>query len=101
MSHYGYLPYHLIKMSTATEGLNSMSKLKDIVSQVAKAFQEDKLREFNEEMSLRWTRKSRTVKLSQLDPNLYNDFVYLPWFYDCNRDRYPRWEGNWDSRLGF
>ena len=47
-------------IDTATEGLNSMSRLKGIVSHVAKAFKEDKLREFNEELSLRWMRTSRT-----------------------------------------
>ena len=25
--------------------------------------------------------------------------IYYPWFYSCNKDRYPAWEGKHDLRV--
>lgn len=101
MSHYNYLPYALVKSSSATEAQPSET-LKSLVSKVAVAFQQDKLLELDENMSQIGGRvKAQTKKLNALRPSDIEGIVYLPWFYDCNRDRYPRWEGKPDSRMGF
>ena len=102
MTHYGYLPYHLIKEGAATEGLGGMDKLRQMASDLIRASKEHKLKEFNANMSRIHSNNvlRRIHKLSLLSPSDVKGIVYLPWFYDCNRNRYPRWEGEWDSRLG-
>ena len=99
MTHYGYLPYQLIKTSSATEATPAEERLRSLVSQVAVAFHQNKLLELDEKMSQSTNR--RIKKLNSLNPSDITGIVYLPWFYDCNRDRYPRWEGKPDSRMGF
>ena len=41
---------------------------------------------------------NRIVQLSSIEEEM-KEIAILPWFYDCNRNRYPVWEDGHDSRL--
>jgi hypothetical protein len=42
---------------------------------------------------------NRSVPVSDLSEKDRNDIVRIPWFLQCNMDRYPYWEGRHDHRL--
>jgi hypothetical protein len=95
-THYGYLAYQVLKILSCTE----CGEFKPVLSQLHAAVKTGKWKELEFELSqLRdgWDR--RTIPLDQLDPLERSKIVYLPWFYDCNRNRYSMWEGHPDSRV--
>lgn len=100
MTHYNYMPYHLVKGSAATEAISNFDTSRKAVERVVDAWHNDKLQELEDTFREGVLKNSRVKKLSQISPGQLKGIVYLPWFYDCNRDRYPRWEGKPDSRLG-
>ena len=97
MTHYGYLSYMLLKKLSCSEcELSGNSKLR---KQLTEAYQKDQWTELEQF----WSKTPgiilyRIVPLDKLDPTERARVVYLPWFYDCNRDRYSMWEGRPDSR---
>ena len=43
--------------------------------------------------------KNKNLRLlTKIDTDL-TKIVKIPWFYDCNRNRYPSWDGKHDSRV--
>lgn len=105
LTHYNYLPYHLVKVVGMSEGSFSLDEGRVLVGKVVKMWEEDKLQELEDayfEFVLTnppWI--GRFVKIDH--PSVQRELapvVHVPWFYKCNRGRYPRWEGKPDSRLG-
>ncbi len=96
MSHYGYLPFQLVKYCTATEsGLQTLNDVRKLSNYL-------KVGDFLAmERDFAATPKQFAKRISKVNP-LNRDMAeicLLPWFYDCNRDRYPVWEGGHDTRL--
>ncbi|KAL7557900.1 hypothetical protein ACA910_005197 [Epithemia clementina (nom. ined.)] len=123
MSHYGYLVYQLLKRTSCTE-CDGQVPLPLLWSTIQKHRRQQKQNEphrqfpsvaplaagnawsqLEQELSQVSSQKSggalqkRTVPLSQLPPEERDRVVYLPWFYSCNRQRYPMWEGMPDARI--
>lgn len=100
MSNYGYLPSLLIKRVTASEvnygNLRQVAEFPKLARNMTLQQLEDHYREQNPK-----TVEHRIFTLKQvkaLDSGM-KTFVVLPWFYNCNRARYPAWERESDSRL--
>lgn len=96
MTYYGYLPFQIVKHVTATEeGLRSLEDLQRLskylrVGDIA-----------NMEVDLGSTPSNlmqRIARVNLSDPEM-KEICVLPWFYDCNRKRYPVWEDGHDTRL--
>jgi hypothetical protein len=99
LTHYGYLPYQITKRLIGSESLNHYPWVKDMISKALQV--NNSLAAMDAEMSLPWeASRHKWKKISKVPPSQLKGIVYHPWFYDCNRDRYPRWEGKPDSRLG-
>jgi hypothetical protein len=99
MSHYSYLPLIIIKSLTATEAAGARDRL---WVELANAFNSDNLAAWEANISLpfRGVPNERVNPLSKIPSTELEGIVYHPWFYECNRARYPRWEWKNDSRLG-
>jgi len=102
MTHYGYLPFQIIKGLTCTECNNQGRSQQTMRKQISAAVKEQSW----VEMEKYWSRqpealKNRIPKISEsgMSAAEAKKVIYLPWFYDCNRDRYPLWESKHDSRL--
>lgn len=96
MTHYGYLPFQIVKHVTATEGgLRSLENLQ----QLSKYLKTGDI--VNMEVDLAATPKMHMRKITQvnLTETEMKEICVLPWFYDCNRKRYPVWEDGHDTRL--
>ena len=103
MSNYAYFASLLLKPAMATEADGGLSVLKNSLERLRQSFQENRLLELQDELARPPSNdgtKMRLVQLRDISPRLLKGVIYFPWFYDCNRNRYPRWEGNPDSRLG-
>ncbi|CAL8068725.1 unnamed protein product [Orchesella dallaii] len=117
MTEYGYFPFTLNKLLTIIEGFKTQvqsriaSKIEFVMDELrinisTNMSAADKNRAFaNMETELAKTPAHflhRIIKVSDLKLKNENEFrmlVQLPWFYDCNRERYPAWEGKHDNRL--
>lgn len=96
MTHYGYLPFQLVKHVTATEG--GLRTLKDL-QKLSKYLKDGHIRSM--EVDLAATPKLHMKKIIKVDlanPEM-KEICILPWFYECNRERYPVWEDGHDTRL--
>lgn len=96
MTHYGYLPFQLVKYATATEyGIQTLMDVQKL-SNYSKV---GDIRIMEKYFAATPTKfKLRIVKVD-LSNKKMSEICVLPWFYDCNRDRYPVWEGGHDTRL--
>lgn len=95
-THYGYLPFQLVKHITATEG--GLRTLKDL-QKLSKYLKEGDIKGM--EIDLASTPKvhmRKIVPVNLSDPEM-TEICILPWFYACNRNRYPVWEDMHDTRL--
>ena len=54
-------------------------------------------KELEQEMSQIHIHNHRIIPLDQLDSLERSKIAYLPWFYNCNQNRYRMWEGCPDS----
>lgn len=96
MTHYGYLPFQMIKQATGSEF--GMRILED-VERISKYLKQHDV--VGAEVDLAATPKNcktRIVQVNMTDPEM-KVICILPWFYDCNRKRYPVWEDGHDTRL--
>ena len=104
MSHYPYLPYLMLKYSMATESDGGVASLKKHLQQVYLAYRSNTMEAIQDQLAKPTLpldlQQSRIQKLNDIPYEEIKDIVYVPWFYDCNRNRYPRWEGRPDSRIG-
>ncbi|CAL8127741.1 unnamed protein product [Orchesella dallaii] len=101
MSYYGYMPLRITKYFTATE-----SKIESLIIELIPIIRNlslESLREVEIQLAqIPYTFLSRIITLERLKekfPKEYEQVVYIPWFYNCNRQRYPAWEGFHDLRL--
>ncbi|CAL8084446.1 unnamed protein product [Orchesella dallaii] len=118
MTHYGYFPFQLAKILTKIEGIGEtvqneiaskiqfvMNKLKvgDKNYSMSEVEQIDAFKNIEAELTkLPANFKKRIISLDSFKlkyPDEYTNLIKLPWFYDCNRERYPLWEGKHDGRL--
>ncbi|KAJ6640757.1 hypothetical protein Bhyg_05689 [Pseudolycoriella hygida] len=97
MTHYGYLPYQLIKYSTASE--SNLETLHD-VQKLSKYLKAGDVITMEVDFAEIPTKLKNRIKQVDLSNNEMKEICILPWFYDCNRSRYPVWEGGHDTRLG-
>ncbi|KAM9996602.1 hypothetical protein ACTFIZ_001551 [Dictyostelium cf. discoideum] len=97
MTHYGYLPFQMVKYLSCTEcGIKNETHVKNFSDDIQKG-NIQKL-----ELRLLETKSDHAYKIQ--DISTMNDFfkkevAILPWFYNCNRNRYPVWERKNDPRL--
>jgi hypothetical protein len=97
MSHYSYLPPRIIKSLTATEA----GARDGLWAELADAFNSNNLAGLEAKLALPNRKANKRIKpLSEIPAKSLEGIVYHPWFYECNRARYPRWEWKSDSRLG-
>ena len=94
-THYGFLVYQVLKRLSCTE----CGELEQTLSKLHTAVKTGEWKELEQEMSLIHIHDHRIIPLDQLDPLERSKIVYLPWFYNCNRNRYSMWEGHPDSRV--
>lgn len=76
-----------------------VSNFQTILSKLRSAVDTGKWHELELEVSEplpNW--KERIVPLKMMERGEREKVVYIPWFYDCNRDRYSMWEGRPDAR---
>jgi hypothetical protein len=100
MTHYGYLPYLLTKRLTMTECSHLSNGNVEFGDRIASFVRPGKFRELELLTSqVPDDLKNRVKKLVDIPKDMINGIVVLPWFYDCNRERYPMWEGKHDTRL--
>jgi hypothetical protein len=96
MTEYAYLPNQLIKDISCTECGPWDDKLTENIETKIKA---GRIEELEEELRVLPNRiMSRIVNLAEVK-DIMTEIAILPWFYDCNRNRYPVWEGGHDTRL--
>lgn len=96
LTHYGYLPFQIIKRATATE--EGIETLED-VQKLSKYLKTGDVARM--EVDLAAPPKIQLTRIKQVnvsDPEMMETCL-LPWFYDCNRKRYPVWEDGHDTRL--
>ena len=97
MTHYSYLPPRIIKSLTATEA----GARNSLWVELGNAFNSNSVAAFEAKLALPYGHPNKRVKpLSEIAAKDLEGIVYYPWFYQCNRARYPRWEWKSDSRLG-
>jgi len=97
MTFAAYLPLQLIKGITCTEChlLWDQQKLEYIADRI----RADELVELEKELGkIPPGYEKRMKTLWELGSEM-KETAILPWFYACNRRRYPVWEGKHDSRL--
>ncbi|KAM9985045.1 hypothetical protein ACTFIY_009486 [Dictyostelium cf. discoideum] len=97
MSHYGYLPFQMVKYLSCTEcGITREDQITNFSNDILNG----KIQEL--ELRLGKTKSDHVHKVSKLsDMNVFfkKEIAILPWFYNCNRNRYPVWERKNDPRL--
>ncbi|CAL8130204.1 unnamed protein product [Orchesella dallaii] len=115
MTHYGYLPFQLAKLLTTIEAVdvgvqNKFAKIIRFLMNelrmnetLSKGEEIQAFKNVEEELSKTPAEfLGRIVKVEKLKLEFEEEYtllVKLPWFYDCNRERYPTWEGKHDERL--
>lgn len=96
MTHYGYLPSQLVKYCTAGE--SNLRKLED-VERLSKYLRVGDIRAMEVDFAATPKKHMFRIKKVNLSDSEMKEICVLPWFYDCNRERYPVWEGGHDTRL--
>lgn len=96
MTHYGYLPFQIVKHITATEGgLRSLNDLREL----SKYLKVGDVASMEKDLAATPSHfKDRLKLVDDSDPEM-REICILPWYYDCNRKRYPVWEDGHDTRL--
>ncbi|EGG22938.1 putative beta-1,4-mannosyl-glycoprotein beta-1,4-N-acetylglucosaminyltransferase [Cavenderia fasciculata] len=99
MSHYGYLPFQMVKVLSCSEcGVKSESQVTVFSNDLSKS--NYRVKELESRLiQTPANDRPRVVPLDTMDAHFKNDVAILPWFYDCNRNRYPVWESKHDTRL--
>jgi hypothetical protein len=98
MSHYGYLVYQLLKETTCTE-CGTRIEFLNVLAETVRSGEWKGLELASSQVGDEFQgRVSLLDNLWDTDNKKRQQLVYLPWFYDCNRQRYSMWEGQPDSR---
>lgn len=96
MTYHGYLPYQFVRRLTATETSTPSEDL--IVSWRDKLLSQDINIVEQEFATIPSGYNDRVFNVIEKYEEV-KDIYKLPWFFNCNRARYPTWEGKHDSRL--
>lgn len=96
MTHYGYLPFQLVKYLTASE--TSVETLRD-VQKLSNYLKVGDVMAMEVDFAATPKHFLKRIKKVDLTDAETKEICVLPWFYDCNRNRYPVWESGHDTRL--
>jgi hypothetical protein len=100
MTDNGYLPFRMAKLIACTECENKAARL---MTELATIFSDgqptpDTLSELGMYLNPPWPDRSRFITGSAMEKVLGAAY-YIPWFLQCNPERYPSWYGEVDARL--
>ena len=101
MTDNGYLPFILAKLIACTEcGDDASKQLRDLVPhfRAGASVNKEILHEIRQRFDRSSSLRSRFRKVTDIDGELGAAY-YLPWFLECNAQRYAPWYGGVDSRL--
>ena len=101
MTNYRYLPFLLIKHLTISDGDYNLIQKVGNFSDLSRQMNVTQLEKFYDEEYKSEKSKLNIISLDKaksIDLEMVN-IAILPWFYDCNRLRYPSWQFKPDSRL--
>ena len=96
-TYYNYLPYMLLRFLSATECEKFDKTIIDQYILTPLENGKGSLKEMERIFQNRAKNKNLHL-LTEIDTDL-TKIVKIPWFYDCNRNRYPSWDGKHDSRV--
>lgn len=94
MTHYGYLPYQMVKRVTASEADSISGHLSAWYEPLAAG----KVRELEQLLASSDHFQKRIQPLSELS-EADKAMVDVPCFLECNLDRFPSWRSMHDLRL--
>ena len=99
LSYYTFLPYFLLRIFSSTEcGKFDGKRIKTLFTDPLEKGK-GKLEFMEAQFHKRVTHLgNRLHKIRDIKENL-SDIIKVPWFYECNKKRYPSWEGRHDSRV--
>lgn len=94
-----YLPHILYKINTCTECDTDQS----IFNYYSSMAIQGRIKELEMDLpeKIIGGHRSRIVSIDQLDAKTRQSVVKIPWFLECNLERYPYWNGKPDSRLDY
>ena len=100
MTDNGYLPFRMAKLIACTECGESAARL---ITDMAAFFKDgkaklDTLTNVSKYLNPVWPDRSRFVDGTAMVEALGGAY-YIPWFLQCNPERFPFWYGYADSRL--
>ena len=95
LTYYTYLPYFMLRLLSATECGNSSHVFPN---EGIKYLQDYHSLEIFEK-AIQARKKNKRIKLLKDVKQNLSKIVVFPWFYNCNKDRYPAWQGNHDPRV--
>ena len=99
LSYYTYAPYFMLRMLSFTEcGAWTTESVHKFFTEHIIPFNESHSLEVFETFVQRRKKNQRIKLLSNIKQDL-SKIIVPPWFYICNKDRYPAWEGKHDSRV--
>lgn len=100
LSRYPYPPFMMMKMLTGSE--SNITKLKFII-EIGQNYVQKDYRKVDEKLNhIESQFLSRIYNFSSLgsdEMDAVSELIQIPWFYQCNRNRYPSLEGKYDARL--
>ena len=99
LSYYTFLPYFLLRIFSATEcGKFDKTRVKKLFTDPLQKGK-GKIDFLEAGFQKRVTHLgARLKRIKDIKENL-SDIIKIPWFYECNKERYPSWEGKHDSRV--
>ena len=99
LTYYTYVPYFILRLLSATE-------CTEWTKQTVEKWFTNPLESFHEYHSLEGienliTSRQNNTKLKLIDDvkEDLSSIISRPWFYECNKERYPAWEGKHDTRV--
>ena len=99
LSYYTFLPYFLLRMFSSTEcGTWDKSRIKKtFVDPLEKG--KGRLDYMESQFHKRVTHLGNKLhRIKDIKEDLSN-IIKVPWFYTCNKKRYPSWQGKHDTRI--
>ena len=95
LTYYTYVPYFMLRKLSATECGDSYY---EYFKEAIKYLLDTSSLEVLENQVQRRVQNSRLKLLKDISEDL-SKIVVFPWFYLCNSERYPSWEGKHDTRV--
>ena len=99
LTYYTYMPYFMLRLLSATE-------CSEWTKQDLRAWFIEPLSNYTDTHSLEGIenfihkRKNHThIQLIKDVKEDLSEVISRPWFYECNKERYPAWQGKHDTRV--